>query len=425
MNSASNVLFARSQMAMSLGFHIIFAAIGVAMPLMMVMAEWMWRRTHEEEWLEIAKRWAKGTAVFFAVGAVSGTVLSFELGLLFPHFMELAGPLVGMPLSLEGFAFFTEAIFLGIYLYGRDKIPAKIHLGAGVIVALSGLLSAAFVTLVNAWMNAPVGFRLEGGKLVDIDPIRAMQSPFAVHEVIHTILAAYMATAFAVAGIHAWAILRGGPTSFHMRALKIALVVALPTAILQPVVGHTAGGKVAEVQPLKLASMEQLMETRAEAPLTVGPIKIPYALSIMAFDDPHATVTGLDAFPKDDWPHPIVRPAFLVMVGLGTLAAAHSFLTLLWWWRKKELPPQKSWLWCTVLMAPWGMVAMEAGWVVTEVGRQPWAIYGILRTSSAVTPMTGLEVPFVTFSLVYLLLGVVVILVLRSHVKKTVSEAAP
>ncbi len=422
----TNTDFARSQMAMSLAFHIVFAAVGVAMPLLMVLAEWMWLRTKEPEWLLLTKRWAKGTAVFFAVGAVSGTVLSFELGLLFPGFMRVAGPLVGMPFSLEGFAFFTEAIFLGIYLYGWDRVSPRLHLAAGVVVAVSGLLSASFVTLVNAWMNAPRGFRLVNGELLDVDPIAAMASPFAVHEVLHTALASYMAAALAVAGIHAWALHRGGPSTFHTRALQVALAVALPTSLLQPVVGHLAGTVVAQHQPLKLASMEQLETTTAGAPITIGPIKIPYLMSIMAFDDPHATVTGLDAFPEADRPNSIVRPAFLVMVGLGTLLAGHAFLTLLWWWRTKSLPTHlPSWNWCTILMGPSGILAMEAGWIVTEVGRQPWVIYGILRTKDAVTPMPGLIVPFATFSLVYLILGAVVILVLRSQVAETVAEGRP
>src|SRR5688500_15001412 len=199
-------------MAMSLGFHIIFAEIGIAMPLLMVLAEWRWRRTGERAYLDLARRWAKGTAVLFAVGAVSGTVLSFELGLLFPGFMEHAGAIIGIPFSLEGFAFFTEAIFLGLFLYGRDRLRPALHIFCGVMVALSGVMSAVFVTFVNAWMNAPVGFVVEEGRIVAIDALAAMKTPFALHEIPHTVLAAYMSTSMAVAGIHAWA-LRKRPNS--------------------------------------------------------------------------------------------------------------------------------------------------------------------------------------------------------------------
>src|SRR6478609_3058229 len=304
----SDLFAARTQMALSLGFHIVFAEIGIAMPLLMVLAEWRWRRTGDDSYRELAKRWAKGTAVLFAVGAVSGTVLSFELGLLFPNFMAHAGPIIGMPFSLEGFAFFTEAIFLGLYLYGWDKLRPLAHVLTGIVVAVSGLASAIFVTFVNAWMNAPRGFRIEDGKLVDIDPYGALHSPFALHEIPHTALAAYAATGFAVAGIHAWALRKRGPNIFHARALKLALAVAIPAALIQPAVGHFAGHQVAHYQPLKFAALEDEEHTEKHAPMRVGPFQIPGMLSWLATGDPDATVIGLDAFPAADRPHSIVQP---------------------------------------------------------------------------------------------------------------------
>ncbi|NUP07377.1 MAG: cytochrome ubiquinol oxidase subunit I [Polyangiaceae bacterium] len=415
----SEVLYARLQMAYSLGFHIVFAAIGIAMPVLMVIAEVMWLRTKEDEYLKLAKRWAKGTAVFFAVGAVSGTVLSFELGLLFPNFMKHAGPLVGLPFSLEGFAFFTEAIFLGVYLYGWDKVHRWAHVGAGVVVALSGTLSAVFVTFVNAWMNAPTGFRVDNGALVDIDPIAAMASPFAFHEILHTVLAAYMATTLAVGAIHAFGLLRKPGSTFHKRALTIALVVTIPVSLAQPLVGHHAGQVVAEHQPLKLASMEQLEKTQPGAPIEVGPVKIPGLLSFMAFNDFDATVTGLEEFPPEDRPHPIVKPSFQIMVGLGTAAAAYAAFTMLFFLRKRTIPDNRWWLRGTVALGPAGVIAMEAGWIVTEVGRQPWTIYGVMRTSEAATPVTGLWLPFVIFGLVYAGLAVIVTGVLVRQVRET------
>jgi cytochrome d ubiquinol oxidase subunit I len=427
MNPASSLdaSFARGQMAYSLGFHILFAAVGIAMPLLMVLAELRWLRTRDREYLELAHRWAKGTAVFFAVGAVSGTVLSFELGLLFPGFMHHAGAIVGMPFSLEGFAFFTEAIFLGIYLYGWERVPPRLHVAAGFVVAASGLASAVFVTIVNAWMNAPLGFRVEHGRLVDIDPLAAMASPFVPHEVLHTSLSAYMTTAFAVAAIHAWALLRPQPlrVALHRKALALSLAMAIPAALAQPVVGHLAGQEVARHQPLKFAAMESVKLTQSRAPLHLGPFAIPGGLSFMAFNDPAAEVRGLDAFPIEDHPHPVVHGAFLGMVGLGTAAAAFAALTALLWIRRRSLPAHRRWLQAVVALGPAGALATELGWVVTEVGRQPWTVHGVLRTRDVITPVGGLWLPFVSFALIYALLGVVVGVSLWRQVRPTALAA--
>jgi cytochrome d ubiquinol oxidase subunit I len=228
----TDLLAARSQMAMSLGFHIIFAMVGIAMPVLMVVAERRWQRTGDRIYLDLAHRWAKGTAILFAVGAVSGTVLSFELGLLWPAFMEHAGPVIGMPFSLEGFAFFTEAVFLGVYLYGWDRISRRAHLAAGWAVAVSGMLSGVFVVIANAWMNAPTGIRWVDA--VDIDPIAAMLNPAALPQVLHMTLAAYASTGLVVAGIHAWPLLRYPRNAFHRRALSVALLIGAPAACSSP-----------------------------------------------------------------------------------------------------------------------------------------------------------------------------------------------
>src|SRR5689334_19296835 len=298
----SDLLAARSQMGMSLAFHIIFAVIGIGLPALMVLAEWRWLRTGDETYLELAKRWSKGAAILFAVGAVSGTVLSFELGLLWPSFMRFAGPIIGMPFSLEGFAFFTEAIFLGIYLYGWDRISPRAHLWAGVAVAVSGMASGIFVVAANSWMNSPTGFDLVNGHPVHVDPVAAMLNPMAFQQTLHMTLAAYAATGFAVAGIHAFLLLFDPTNGFHRRALTAALVLGGPAAVLQPISGDLSARSVAARQPVKLAAMEAHFETSAEAPLTLGgfpdvekretryAIKIPYGLSLLAFHDPHAVV---------------------------------------------------------------------------------------------------------------------------------------
>jgi cytochrome d ubiquinol oxidase subunit I len=229
-------------MALSLGFHIIFAEIGIAMPLLMVLAEWRWRRTGDAIYLQLARRWAKSTAILFAVGAVSGTVLSFELGLLWPSFMELAGPVIGIPFALEGFAFFTEAIFLGVYLYGWDRVSPRAHAVAGLIVAMSGAASALFVVIVNAWMNTPTGVTVEGGRFAAVDPLAAMRNPSTFQQVVHMLLAAYVSTGIAVAGIHAAVLVRRrrSNTLFHHHALVLALMMAIPAALLQPISGDTS-----------------------------------------------------------------------------------------------------------------------------------------------------------------------------------------
>lgn len=420
-----DLLAARSQMAMSLAFHIIFAVIGIGMPLLMVIAEWRWLQTKQEIYLTLTKRWAKGTAILFAVGAVSGTVLSFELGLLFPGFMGYAGAIIGMPFSLEGFAFFTEAIFLGIYLYGWNRISPQAHLFAGVMVALSGALSGIFVVIANAWMNTPTGFRLVDGKPVDIDPIAAMINPAAFTQTLHMTLAAYAATGFAVAGIHAFMLLRDRQNRFHQIALGIALVVGGIASILQPVSGDLLAKTVAKNQPIKLAAFEGQFETETGAPLRIGgipdeearatryAIEIPYLLSILAHGDPNATVKGLNEFPKDQHPPvAIVHFAFQIMVACGMLMIAVAVWGAWLWWRNRRQGAGKwidsRWfLRALVFAAPLGFIAVETGWVVTEVGRQPWIIYGVMRTAEAVTPMPGLVVPFITFTVLYIFLAII------------------
>jgi cytochrome d ubiquinol oxidase subunit I len=430
----SDLLAARSQMAMSLAFHIIFAAIGIAMPLLMIIAEWQWLRTKEDAYLTLAKRWAKGTAILFAVGAVSGTVLSFELGLLWPAFMGHAGAIIGMPFSLEGFAFFTEAIFLGIYLYGWKRVPPRAHLFAGIMVAVSGALSGIFVVIANAWMNTPTGFRLVDGKFVDIDPIVAMMNPAAFAQTLHMTLAAYAATGFVVAGIHAFMLRRDPHNRFHKSALAIALLVGGSAAVLQPLSGDILAKMVAQNLPVKLAALEGQFETEQGAPLRIGgipdesagvtryAIRIPYGLSILAYSDPKATVKGLKDFPAEARPPvAIVHISFQIMVACGVAMMGIALWSMWRWWRarRKRSPSwldSKWFLRALILAAPLGFIAIETGWVVTEVGRQPWIIYGVMRTSEAVTPVHGLVVPFVTFTILYIFLAAITVWLLLRQV---------
>jgi cytochrome d ubiquinol oxidase subunit I len=416
-------------MGFSLAFHIIFAVLGVALPLMMTIAEWRWLRTREPAYLAVAKRWAKGAAILFAIGALSGTVLSFELGLLWPRFMEKAGSVIGMPFSLEGFAFFTEAIFLGIYLFGWDRTPELLHLLSGLVVAISGAVSAIFVTFVNAWMNTPVGFTLVDGEFRAIEPLKAMLSPASIPEAVHMVLAAYCATGFAAAGVHSWLILRRGRNRFDEVALYIALCVGGVAVLAQGLSGDALARMVATTQPVKLASLEGQFRTEAGAPLRIGglpdanrhttkyALEIPHGLSLLAFHNPNAVVKGLDEFPQADWPQvTLVHISFQVMVGLGSVLSLVALLAGWLAWRRKPLVAHRTFLKLLVLCGPLGLLALEAGWFVTELGRQPWIIYGILRTRDAVTTVPHLQLPFFLVSALYCVLGITVVWLLAAHV---------
>ena len=420
---------ARSQMGFSLAFHIIFAVLGVGLPLMMTIAEWRWLRTREPAYLAVAKRWAKGAAILFAIGALSGTVLSFELGLLWPRFMEKAGSVIGMPFSLEGFAFFTEAIFLGIYLFGWERTPEILHLLSGLVVAISGAVSAVFVTFVNAWMNTPVGFTLLNGEFTAIEPLKAMLSPASIPEAVHMVLAAYCATGFAAAGVHSWLILRRGRNRFDEVALCIALSVGGAAVLAQGLSGDALARMVARTQPVKLASLEGQFRTEAGAPLRLGglpdakrhttkyALEIPHGLSLLAFHDPNAVVKGLDEFPQADWPQvTLVHISFQVMVGLGSVLSLVALLAGWLAWRRKPLVAHRTFLKLLVLCGPLGLLALEAGWFVTELGRQPWTIFGILRTRDAVTTVPHLQLPFFLVSALYCVLGITVVWLLAAHV---------
>jgi cytochrome bd ubiquinol oxidase subunit I len=346
--------------------------------------------------------------------------------------MEFAGPVIGIPFSLEGFAFFTEAIFLGIYLYGWDRISARAHLAAGVIVAISGAASAVFVVMVNAWMNTPTGVTLVDGRVAAVDPIAGMMNPSSVQQAIHMLLAAYAATGLAVAGLHAFILLRKPQVAFHRHAMIIALLIGAPAAVLQPLSGDYSARVVAEQQPIKLAALESHFETMRGAPLHIGglpdeatgatrfAIEIPKGLSLLAFHDPNAEVKGLLDYPRDLWP-PIlpVHLAFQLMVGLGTAMAAVAAWAMLMMIRRRQIADSRSLLRALALVTPFGFIATEAGWTVTEVGRQPWVVSGMIKTADAVTPMRGLVVPMLTFTALYIALAAVVVIVMRSIVRET------
>lgn len=430
--------YARSQMALSLAFHIIFATVGIGMPVLMAISEGLYLRTKNPVYLELTKRWAKGTAILFAVGAVSGTVLSFELGLLWPTFMAHAGPIIGMPFSLEGLAFFTEAIFLGIFLYGWKRIPPLAHWFAAIMVALSGIFSGIFVVTANAWMNAPAGFDFADGQFFNIDPIAAMFNRASLHQTLHMTLAAFVATGFGVAGIHAWLLRRNPHSEFHRRAFRIGALLGCISIPLQIASGDLAARRVAELQPAKLAAMEAHYHTRTHAPFVVGGIpdsdtqttrygvEIPGALSLLIGHRLDTEVPGLDQFPRDEWPNvALVHWSFDVMIACGL-----ALLALAAWcgwrvWRRRPLADSPRLLRAFAWATPLGFIAIETGWMVTELGRQPWIVYGYMRTADAVTELPHLAVPFFIIMAVYLLLTVVVIVLLRRQFLDTAPTVPP
>jgi cytochrome d ubiquinol oxidase subunit I len=416
---------ARSQMAISLGFHIVFTCIGMTMPWLMAAAEWRYLRNGQPVYRELAKAWSKGVAVFFAIGAVSGTVLSFELGLLWPTFMLHAGAIIGLPFSWEGTAFFIEAIALGLFLYGWERLPPRVHLASGIVVGVSGVASGVLVIAANGWMNSPSGFRWVDGHAIDIDPVAAMFNRAWASEAIHMVIASFVSTGFAVAGVHALRLLcQPRQRALHLAGLRMALTLGALAALLQPISGDASAKDVAQRQPAKLAAMEALYRTQRDAPLLIGGlpddatqtmragIEIPYALSFLAHGDPHAEVIGLDRVARDLWPDTrVCHVAFQIMVGIGSLLALFGSAFLVLRWRRPSWIESRAFLRCAAWLGPLGFIAVEAGWTVTEVGRQPWIIYGVLRTRDAVTPMPGLFWSLSVMSLIYALLAAVAYLV--------------
>lgn len=425
----SNVDAARLQMAYSLAFHMIFASLGVGMPLLMFMAEGLWLNTRNHEYLRLAKTWAKATGILFAIGAVSGTGLSFELGLLWPKFMGFAGSTIGPAFALEGFAFFLEAIFLGLYLYGWDRLRPKAHWLSGLVVAVAGAASSALVVASNAWMQNPIGVDVLRTNPQAMDAVGVLfRNPTWGIMTIHSTLSTYAATGFAVAGVYAWNALRGRTDTMRQKAIKIALAVGSLAALAMPVTGDISAKAVAHRQPSKLAAMEAQFTTENGAPLRIGGIpntktqqvpfafEIPGGLSFLAFSDFSAEVKGLDQVPRADWPNvPLVHISFQLMVGAGV---AMLLIALVYWWlrhrRGEEGLLQSPWpMRMLVFASPLGFLALETGWIVTEVGRQPWVIYGVMRTAEAVTPAPGITTALGTFLTLYTLLGVILVGLLR------------
>lgn len=423
----SELLAGRAQMGTSLGFHIVFASLGVGLPVLIMAAHFAGLRRDDPVWLRLAERLTRAFAVLVVIGVVSGIVISLELTLLWPRFMEAAGPVIGLPFSIETYAFFVEAIFLSLYLFGRDRLSPWAHWATMIPVVLGAAASAWIVVAANAWMNTPVGFDFVDGEFRNPDPYRAIFNPAMPAETFHMIAAAYVATGFAVAAVYAFAMLRGRRGLYERRGLALGMALVALWIVPLGIGGDRAGRMLAENQPAKLAAAEALAETRRGAALTLGGIvgedggvryglELPYVLSLLVGRDPDTVVKGLDAVPPDERP-PVatVHYAFNFMILAGLFLAAVTGAYWLARWRRPSWLSQRLLPAAIVVSGPLAFAAIEAGWIVTEVGRQPWIVYGYLRTSDALTSSSLVGLMFVLFTALYIVLSVVTVVALRSE----------
>ena len=409
------LLQARQMQAMSFAVHIPLVCFGIAFPAMVVFLEGLWLRTGDPLYKALAKRWSKAMLILFAIGVVTGTILSFEMGLLWPEFMATFGDVFGLAFGIEGFSFFMEAIFIAIYVYGWDRLPPRVHFAVGAPVILAGFTGSFMVISVNGWMNQPTGFTVRNGEVVDVEPLKALFNDNLWHELTHMYLAGFLVAGFLVGSVYAYGWLKGRRDRRHQVGLVVALSFAALVAPAQLLVGDWAARTVAERQPVKLAAFEGLQETQQGAPFSlVGGVEVPDLLSLLAFHDPNATVQGLDSVPPDDRPPTgIVKLSFRLMVGIGSALAALGAWFIWSWWRRGRLPASRWFARALVAAGPLAVVALIAGWVTPEVGRQPWVVYEVMRTEGAVTGASGIPVGFAALSAVYVALVAIAWVMLR------------
>ncbi|HEY1834624.1 MAG TPA: cytochrome ubiquinol oxidase subunit I [Solirubrobacteraceae bacterium] len=430
------LLQARQMQALSFSVHIPLVCFGIAFPAMILLVEALYLRSGDELYRTLARRWTRIMVALFAVGVITGTILSFEMGLLWPGFTATFGSVFGLGFAIEGFSFFMEAIFLGIYVYGWDRLSPRAHFLSGIPVALAGILGSLMVISVNAWMNHPSGFALHDGHAVDVHPLAALLgNSFLWPELIHMYIAAYIVTGFLLAGAYAIGRLRGRWGRYERTALAIPLTIAALAAPVQILVGDWAARDVAHDQPVKLAAIEGLQRTTKGAPehllgwyengrVELG-IGIPKMLSLLAFHNPDATVQGLDTVkPGERPPVNVVRVSFQLMVLLGTLLAILGVWHLWALFRRRRLPDSPWFYRGLALAGPAAVIALIAGWVTTEVGRQPWVVYRVMRTAQAVTGAGGIPVGYGTLVAVYLGVGVGVAWVLRRLARRPLETSS-
>ncbi len=423
--TGGEVVPARAQMATTLGFHIILACLGIALPSVVLLAEFIGLHRPDEVALVLARRWSQAMGVLIAVGAVTGTVLSFEMGLLWPGLMRQYGAVLGLPFGIEGLFFFLEAIFAGIYLYGWRRLPGWAHWWTGVPIAVSGILGAMSVIAVNAWMNQPGGFTVKDGRIASVNTWQVFFNHAAIYEMPHMILAAYMVAGFTVAGVYAAGILRGRRDRYHYTGFALGFVPAAVLTPFQIFVGDTAARAIAHDQPVKFAAMEYVARTSRNVPEWLGGVyangriygglKIPYVDSLLVGFGPGTQVTGWDSVPPADRPPVVwlIHLCFDVMIGLGFLLLLAGLWAAYEWWRRRQLPPQRLFWLLGAVSGLAAIVAMECGWVVTEVGRQPWVVYQLQTTAAAATTNGGVIASLSFVIVLYAVLGVLTLIILR------------
>lgn len=437
MTSYDPVVYSRILTGLTLGFHIIFATIGVGVPVMIAIAEFLGIKRKDPHYILLARRWARGFVITVAVGVVTGTCIGFQLNLLWPSFMQIAGQAIALPLFMETFAFFFEAIFLGIYLYTWDRFRNPwVHFSLVIPVVIGASASAFFITVVNAFMNTPQGFKLSGRTIVDIDPLVAMFNPATPTKTAHVLTSAYMTSAFVLAAIAAFALLAGRNHVYYRKALRLTMVAGLAFSIMTAVVGDLSGKFLAEYQPEKLAAAEWHFETTANAPLVVGGVltenneiryglRLPYALSILAFGRPDAAVTGLNEFPEDERPPLYIHYLFDAMVMIGSLLIVLCLGYLLFARKSRRATGRDVPRWllrCIVWSGPLAMIAIECGWIFAEAGRQPWILRGYMKTVHGATTASNVDWMLLLFSLLYMVLGFTAWIVLRKLFRSNTAE---
>jgi cytochrome d ubiquinol oxidase subunit I len=429
------LLEARQMQALSFAVHIPLVAFAISFPVMVLFVEWLYLRTGDELYHTLARRWTRIMVALFAVGVITGTVLSFEMGLLWPNFTGTFGSVFGLGFAIEGFSFFLEAIFIGIYVYGWGRLSRRTHLLTGIPVVITGFTGSLMVISVNAWMNHPGGFRLQGGRVENVDPFQALfANSYLWHELIHMYVAGYIVSGFVLAATYAFGRLRGRWGRYERTALAIPLTIAALAAPVQLLVGDWAARDVATTQPIKLAALEGLYKTtRGASEHILGwytdnqvkyGIAIPHLLSLLAFHSWNAKVQGLETVPANQRPPVNVeRIAFQTMVGIGTLMAMLGVIYLVAWVRRRRLPESKWFYRAVVLAGPASVVALISGWVVTEVGRQPWVVYRVMRTADAVTGASGIPVGYGALAASYVLVACGLVWVLRRLARMPLESA--
>jgi cytochrome bd ubiquinol oxidase subunit I len=431
-DESTSLMAARWQMALSLGWHIILACFGVAFPAMIWVVHRRGLRDGDEVALGLAKRWSKVAAVLFAVGAVSGTILSFEMGLLWPDLMRTYGDVLGLPFALEGIAFFVEAIFIGIYLYGWGRLPGRTHLLMLVPIAFAGVVGTFCVIAVNAWMNSPSGFRIVDGEVTDVDPWAAMFNDAVWIQFLHMWVATVMVVGFTTAAVYAAGMLRGRDDRHHRLGFAVPFAFAAIAALAQPVVGHLAGARLHAAQPSKLAAIELAAETDAPSPLVLGGVlidgevrygvEVPWLGSLISRASTDRAVTGFDQIPLDERPRDglatLVHWTFQAMVVIGFALAGLGVYR--WFAERRGRDPMTSrrFLWAAVAAGPLAMAAVELGWTTTEVGRQPWIVHRSMRVEDAVTQGSGVWITLAVLVAVYSAMTTGVVITLRSMARR-------